>query len=178
MNPNNYEVFVPITAENIVPGYEISNLGNIRSSVKFKTPTLLKPDNSNSHGYLQVSLLTFRGLKTFLVHRLMCMTFYANPENKAQVNHKNGNKLDNRVENLEWVTPKENVHHSIAIGLFKVGEEAGRAVLKEVDVLKIRQLHATGLTCTEIRDEFPQVTVRNINLIVNKKRWKTTALLN
>lgn len=69
-----------------------------------------------SNGYYHVSLRDDSGVpKHCIVHRLVAKAFIPNPENKAQVNHKNGNKLDNRVENLEWMTEKENTRHYLTV---------------------------------------------------------------
>lgn len=68
-------------------------------------------------GYRKMFLCNGKPKITSLVHRLVANEFIPNPENKPHINHKNGNKLDNRVENLEWCTPKENITHSIVTGL-------------------------------------------------------------
>ncbi len=67
-------------------------------------------------GYYGVSLYN-RKLKTLRVHRLVAEHFILNPENKKEVNHKDGNKLNNHFTNLEWATAKENIAHSISTGL-------------------------------------------------------------
>lgn len=73
------------------------------------------------------------------VHKLVAKTFVSNPENKPQVNHKSGNKLDNTLWNLEWNTAKENSNHAIAIGIDSVvGEHNGRSILTEKQVIEIR----------------------------------------
>jgi hypothetical protein len=101
--------------------YEVSNLGNVRSldrlvwnkanKVFQKTKgKLLKPDSQNKN-YKQVNLSNLEKSKKFLVHRLVALTFIPNPENKPQVNHLNEQKLDNRLENLEWATVSENVNY-------------------------------------------------------------------
>lgn len=126
-------------------GYLISSEdGRIYSNVKgkqmFLLKTYVKPD-----GYLAVSLWdsSKRGhkkRKTFLVHRLVAETFIENPENKPTVNHKDGNKLNNCVDNLEWATLHEQAVHSFSNGLnhARKGEDANRAVLTWEDVKFIR----------------------------------------
>lgn len=93
--------------------YQASNLGNIKSLL---TSKLLKA-SVNSSGYLKVELHNKGKAKVFYVHRLIASTFIPNPSNKPQVNHRNGNKLCNSVDNLEWVTASENQKHAVEIGI-------------------------------------------------------------
>ena len=97
--------------------YKVSNLGRVRSFVKggrIKTP------HKTKCGYFLVELFIDGKLSGRLIHRLVAEAFIPNSENKKTVNHKNGNKADNRVENLEWMTHSENVKHAFATGLKKV----------------------------------------------------------
>lgn len=89
--------------------YEVSNLGNVRNAVSGK---VLKPQKLR-HGYVGVWLYGNGGIagrngKQFSVHRIVAKAFCENPNNYAEVNHKNEVKCDNRAENLEWCTHKEN----------------------------------------------------------------------
>lgn len=95
------------------PNYEVSNLGNVRNK---KTGKVLKPLRHNK-GYLQVTLCKERKHKQCLVHRLVSTAFIPNPENKKEVNHLDGNKTNNCVSNLEWVSHSENIIHSFRTGL-------------------------------------------------------------
>lgn len=113
--------FVPIKGYEGL--YEIDEIGNVRSVersfsivnrfgaiIKFKVgDRILKPKIDR---YKRVTLLKDQKPNIFSVHRLVALTFIPNPENKPTVNHKDGNKLNNHVSNLEWATYKENMQHA------------------------------------------------------------------
>ena len=92
--------------------YQVSNLGRILSLNYNHTgkPKLLKP-SYNKQGYLQVQLSKNRKRKTFRVNRLVAETFIPNPNNLPEVNHKDEDKTNNSVENLEWIWHKDNCNH-------------------------------------------------------------------
>lgn len=91
-------------------------------------------------GYYSVTMYLNGVRKTVYIHRLVAQLFIPNPENKREVNHINGIKTDNRVENLEWVTPKENIQHAIRTGL-RTAYCSGKQKLTPDDVLLIRTLY-------------------------------------
>ena len=90
---------------------------------------IMKP-HPDPDGYLRTSATVNGKHMSVSVHRLVALTFIPNPENKPTVNHKNGNKLDNSVENLEWATQEEQNHHAIATGLREGTMAAARVVSK------------------------------------------------
>ena len=103
---------------------EVSNLGRVRSLLR-SCKTILKLQK-DSKGYLRVRVTVNRQKLSFKVHREVAKAFIPNPENKPQVNHIDGNKTNNAVDNLEWATNKENVHHAQETGLFEPVMEAAR----------------------------------------------------
>ncbi len=93
--------------------YKIGSLGNIKNH---NTGKILKP-SPNSKGYLHVTLSKNNIHKTTKIHNTVASHFIENPENKSQVNHKDGIKTHNWKDNLEYSTPLENVRHAIKMGL-------------------------------------------------------------
>jgi hypothetical protein len=89
--------------------YYVSNLGRFKNT----SGTIMNNYKINDNGYFRVYIYN----KTYALHRLIALAFIENTENKEQVNHIDGNKLNNSIENLEWVTNKENQIHKIKIGL-------------------------------------------------------------
>jgi len=127
--------------------YEVSNFGRIRS-YKYKTPRILK-QKLNKIGYYQIGLCVGGGKrKFFLVHRLVLSNF-SQVENmkELEVNHINENKQDNRLENLEWLTSKENCNHGTRNK--RIGEFSSNKVLcVETGVVYNSQLEASIETNT------------------------------
>ena len=115
------EIWKPIKEYNGI--YHISNLGRIKSfytnRMSGQKPGYIKKTRIMLAGYLSVSLRLEDSSKTHFVHRLIAQTFIDNPENKPQVNHIDGNKLNNSIHNLEWCTAQENVKHYLRLGLKK-----------------------------------------------------------
>ena len=92
--------------------YQVSSLGRVKSLGNYKSSKekILKL-RSDRKGYLRVDLCKEGKRKTYTVHRLVAQAFIPNLENKLEVNHKDEDKTNNKVENLEWVTRKENINH-------------------------------------------------------------------
>jgi len=156
--------------------YWISSHGRVASR-KSGTIRILKP--IRGHGYLNISMWTKRqpkGEGRWLVdiHHLVAAAFIGPRPEKHDINHKNGIKYDNRVENLEYVTRSQNALHAFKNGLNKApaGESHNRAKLTNEIVLEIRRLYSNGGYSYADLGRLFRVTKENISYIVNRKTWR------
>lgn len=153
--------------------YEVSSLGNIRNS---ENKNVLTNFDKNRIGYLRVYLYSEGKKKRYFVHRLVAETFIPNPENKPQVNHKDGNKQNNELSNLEWVTRSENGLHYFRVLLnsnYKkvIEKENGYVKFQVINERnnKIRELSRQGKTSKELAKLF-NLSLRQINRIKWRKQ--------
>ena len=162
------EVWKPIGG---VSGYEVSNLGRVRSWRREK-PHIMKPLPFHGWNYLSVMLIVGENSKRgyFSLHRLVAQAFIPNPENKPEVNHINGDKTDNRAENLEWCTRAENMRRAVNTGAVKTGEAHAEAKLTNKQVLYIRE-NTEKLTCNQLGKIF-NVNPATVSLIQLGKTYR------
>lgn len=154
--------------------YEVSNTGKVRSNNYMAKGKQKEMKPWNNRGYLRVTLWKDGKKANKLLHRLVAEAFIPNPENKPEVNHKNGNKLKCEVENLEWSTRKENLYHADTTGL-RIGSV--EALRKSNNVLK-RPIIATNVETGEekyfesIQAAQREIGTKDINAVLNGKQKK------
>jgi len=157
--------FIAISSE---PNYEISKEGIIRVINTKK----IKSQYVSSTGYYIISISHNNKSKPHRVHRLLAETFLKNPQNKPEINHKDGNKLNNNISNLEYCTHAENMKHAFKNGLVNnTGIKNGRAKLNNNKVRKIRAMLKDGISQQKIANEF-QISRGAILKINLGKTWK------
>lgn len=154
--------------------YKISNIGRVkklkRASERGRLTETIKKLTIDANGYYMVGLHKEPIHKTFRVHRLIAIAFISNPENKREINHINGIKLDNSIKNLEWVTCMENITHAIKIGLISQnGENSVRSKLTEKEVLDIRSIKNMS---HEKISKLYGVVKTTITAVLARRSWK------
>lgn len=129
-----------------IPGlegrYSVTSTGRVFSHVyRHRNYTVELARSTHPEGYIRVKVAPISNTNWTPIHRLVALAFHPNPHGLPQVNHINGNKGDNRAENLEWVSNAENQRHSCRIGLHValVGEKHPMAVINEETAISIKK---------------------------------------
>lgn len=164
------------------PRYQVSNLGRVLGPRGFIAGSLHK-----STGYLRTLLRNENGVKEFHFHRIVASAFLGKCPKGYQVNHINCDKLDNRPENLEYITLEENLKHAWENGLGPVGKRHGRhtkpectcrgekhpnSIMTEKKVIEMRKLRKEKkLSFKELSSIFG-ISKSQVSNIINNKMWK------
>jgi hypothetical protein len=147
--------------------YEISKNSIIRNVENLK----IKSQYISSTGYYMISVSTNNKTKPYRVHRLLAEMFIPKIDGFDHVNHKDGNKLNNSLDNLEWCTNKQNIQHAFKNGLINnTNENNGMAKLNKESVIEIKKLLASGLSQYKIAKTY-NVSRSAILKIKLNKTW-------
>ena len=152
-------------------GIEISSIGRVRKAAnKRRKERILTEFPKDRDGYCRCSVQKLDGTWTSQpVHRLVAKAFIPNTENKQAVNHIDGNRQNNRVENLEWVTPKENVIHSFRFGARRVCKQVPKkTILTDFQISQIDKLREF-YTVNQIAKLF-NIEYQSLKNIIHKKK--------
>jgi len=161
--------------------YQASNLGRIKSFYTYKNHRIYKNSVKkrimmqffNNKKYLNCHLSNTHKSKFVKVHRLVAKAFIQNPENKPEVNHKDGVKWNNVLDNLEWSTTAENVQHSYDTGLNqgRKGEKHHLSKLTEKQVLEIRQKHKFRIYTSKMLSIEYNISNSTVKRILRRELW-------
>ena len=154
--------------------YQINNIGTV---ISVRNDREIKPFKT-IQGYIRIELNNNGIAKKHNVHRLLATAFIENPLKKPYINHKNSIRDDNRIDNLEWCTHKENMQHAASLNrfpggtknLFGNGESHPLSKLNPEKVLEIRRLSSLKMPQRKIAKEFG-VSQKNILCIIKRKTW-------
>lgn len=153
------------------PDYDIRSYGRVKSYKR--SNGRLMSLSSDGQGYLKVNFDIGGKNKSIKVHRLVASAFLKEVKGKNYVNHKDGNKKNNHISNLEWVTPSENTRHAFDNGLnvARKCEDHPLAKLRKDDVLEIRQLAKCNVPVKSIASRF-DISDNHTRQIIKEEAWK------
>lgn len=177
-NFSNYEITedgkIYVLRYKKIPPYKNGGRNINKECVWIERRRECKQSKFQNTDYLRVNMIDDSGKhKTKLVHRVVAEEFIPNPDNKPQVNHKDGNKHNNRADNLEWVTPSENIVHAHNNGLMsnRKGNNHPLHKVTESDVINILNYLQEGVSQSELSKKY-NLHRNYITLIKHGKRWK------
>ena len=155
--------------------YTIDTDGNVYSK---RSNKYLKPQ-TDKYGYYKLGLRQNKKQRFFFLHRLIAQAFIPNPNNYPVVNHIDGNKKNNSIENLEWCTYQENTNHAYRTGIFKakgavhIGEKNPNKKLTEQDVLDILKLKKEGLQLKNVYEKYKEkIKLKGFKQVWYRDTWK------
>lgn len=162
-----------LTAIPNFPDYFADEEGNIYSSKKGNRIKKMTPQFQKQWHYYSLRLISSCGDKKHMtIHRLMAITFLPNPDNLSEVNHIDGNKKNNKLSNLEWISKSDNIKHAFSLGLnCSKGTNNGRATLNEDQVLVIYQELLSGESNLVLAEKY-DTSVGIISDIKRKSSWQ------
>lgn len=152
--------------------YLISNTGRVKNIVELRDLKFY-----DSKGYFKIELRDDNNeRKKVFVHRLVALNFIPNPSNKPQVNHIDGDKNNNNIENLEWCTQSENMKHAFKTGLNVLnplkGEDRHNSKMTEEKVILLREMYDSGeFLLKELAEEF-NISITVTWNIAKRNTWK------
>ena len=158
--------------------YQASNLGRIKSLLfqnnlnnkKYKREKILKPKLTKDN-CSRVELWKDGKHKTYLTYRLVALTFLGKPEEGMTVNHKDGNRLNNNIDNLEWCTRKENIQHAYRTGLYKNQKKVKIENIENGSINNFRSLAEASKFIGKNRGYLSEQIIKN-NFSNKTYRWE------
>lgn len=158
--------------------YEVSNMGRVRRAAPGRNSSvgkILKPKCSNgTRGYHMVNLSVGGVQYARSVHKLVARTFMGMPPEGKEINHIDGDKANNSLSNLEYVTKCENMRHALRLGLRNLpkGSDCYIAKLTEEKVQEMYRLHLSGISCDRLAKMYGVAQSSVYRAIVSRKSWR------